>query len=150
MTYHRSVSERVLMGAMSLAIVLLCAGMLGLLATAWYPAGPLSRLTIRVVNEPRVNGDLHIEVDYCKDRQTAPSEVRWSLLDGVEIMLPSYVVTLPEGCHVRVVALPLTRAVAPGVYQLQVTGIYHIWPWREEVYIRRSPSFRLLPEAGTP
>jgi hypothetical protein len=150
MTYHRSVSERVLMGTMSLAIVLLCAGMLGLLATAWYPAGPISQLTIRVVNEPRVNGDLHIEVDYCKDRQTAPSEVRWSLLDGVEIMLPPYVVTLPEGCHVRVVALPLTRAVAPGVYQLQVTGIYQVWPWRVEVYIRRSPSFRLLPEAGTP
>jgi len=150
MSYTRTYTERALVSLVSVGITLFAITLFGLLATAWFPAGPLSRLAIRVVNTPRVGGDLNIEVDYCKDRQTAPSEVRWSLLDGVEIMLPPYVVTLPEGCHVRVVALPLTRAVAPGVYQLQVTGIYHIWPWREEVYIRRSPSFRLLPESKTP
>jgi len=149
-TAHRSYTDRALMLLMSLSVGLISLGMVGLVATAWYPPGPITRLVIRVVNEPRVNGELHIEVDYCKSRDTAPAEVRWALLDGVEIMLPPYVVTLPEGCHVRVVALPLTRAVAPGVYQLQVTGIYHIWPWREEVYTRRSPSFRLLPEAEGP
>jgi hypothetical protein len=150
MTYARSTGDRVLMSLMSVGVILISVAIVGALTTAWVPGGPLSRLAIRVIGSPRVNGDLHIEVDYCKVRSTAPAEVRWSLLDGVEIMLPPYVVTLPEGCHVRIVALPLTRAVAPGVYQLQVTGIYRIWPWRDEVYIRRSPPFRLLEEGGTP
>ena len=149
-TAHRSTADRVLMCLMSVAVGVIAASMIGLLATAWFPSGPLTRLTIRVVNEPRVNGEVHIAVDYCKSRDTAPAEVRWSLLDGVSIMLPPYVVTLPQGCHVLTVSLPLARNIAPGVYQLQVTGIYHLWPWREEVYIRRSPPFRLLPEAKVP
>lgn len=139
-----------MMSLTSVAVGLIALGMIGLLATAWFPAGPLTRLTIRVVNEPRVNGEIHIEVDYCKVRDTAPAEVRWALIDGVSVMLPPYVVTLPQGCHVIVTSLPLARNIAPGVYQLQVTGIYHLWPWREEVYLRRSPPFRLLPEMKSP
>jgi hypothetical protein len=150
MTYVRSALDRTLVVLMSVGVLIIAASLGGLFLTAWFPAGPLTRLAIRVVDTPRVNGDLHVEVDYCKSRDTAPAEVRWSLLDGVEIMLPPYVVTLPEGCHVRIVALPLTRVVTPGVYQLQVTGIYHIWPWREDVVTRRSPPFRLLPEHDTP
>jgi hypothetical protein len=147
-TAHRSVTDRALMSLVSVAVGLIFLVVVGLMATAWYPAGPLTRLAIRVVNEPHVNGEIHIEVDYCKSRDTAPAEVRWSLLDGVSVMLPPYVVTLAEGCQVRVVSLPLSRNVAPGVYQLQVTGIYHLWPWREEVYIRRSPPFRSSPSAS--
>jgi len=149
-TAHRSLTDRALMSLMSVAVGLIALGLIGLLATAWFPSGPLTRLAIRVVNEPHVNGDLHIEVDYCKSRATAPAEVRWALIDGVSVMLPPYVVTLTEGCQVRVVSLPLARNVAPGVYQLQVTGIYRLWPWREEVYSRRSPPFRLLPEPRAP
>lgn len=150
MTYARSALDRTLVRLTSAGILMIALALVALFLTTWFPMGPLTRLTIRVVDTPRVNGDLHIEIDYCKSRETAPTEVRWSLLDGVEIMLPPYVVTLPEGCHVRTVALPLTRVVAPGVYQLQVTGIYQVWPWREEVYIRRTPSFRLLPEHEAP
>ena len=150
MTYVRSSLDRALVVLMSAGILLLALALGGVFLTTWFPVGPLTRLSIRIVDTARVNGDLHIEIDYCKSRMTAPSEVRWSLLDGVEIMLPPYVVTLPEGCHVRTVALPLTRAVAPGVYQLQVTGIYEVWPWRHEVYIRRTPPFRLLPETEAP
>lgn len=144
MTYVQTSLDRALIRLTSAGIMLIAASVVGLFLTVWFPFGPLEHLTIRVVDTPRIGGDLHIEVDYCKTRSTAPSDVRWSLLDGVEIMLPPYVVTLPEGCHVRVVSLPLTPSVAPGVYQLQVTGIYRIWPWRDEVYIRRSPPFRIL------
>lgn len=134
----------------SLALAFISFVVMGGIVTAWYPAGPITRLSIRVVNSPRVNGDVHVFVDYCKASDMPPAEVRWALLDGVAVMLPPHVVTLPKGCHQTTVGIPLNRSVAPGVYQLQVTGIYHVWPWREVVYTRTSPPFRLLPEDGAP
>lgn len=144
--HHRSAKDRALVWLMSVAVGLIALFAVGLVASMWLPPGPLARLTIRVVNAPRVAGDIHVAVDYCKRSNYPPAEVRWALLDGVAIMLPPYMVTLPVGCHVIAVSLPLNRSIAPGVYQLQVTGIYRLWPWREVVYSQRSPSFRLLPE----
>jgi hypothetical protein len=142
---HRSTLDHVLVSLMSVAVGVITLSMVALLATAWWPRGPLTQLEIRVVAPPRAQGDLLVEVTYCKAWDLAPAEVRWALIDGVTIMLPPYTVTLDPGCHTRVVSLPLARAIAPGVYQLQVTGIYELWPWRHEVYIRTSPPFRLLP-----
>ncbi len=148
-TGHRSLFDHALVTMMSLAVGLITLSMVALLTTAWWPRGPLTQLEIRVTGTPRAQSDLLVEVSYCKVWNLSPSEVRWALLDGVTIMLPPYTVTLDSGCHVRVVSLPLSRVIAPGIYQLQVTGIYEVWPWRNEVYVRRSPAFRLLP-AETP
>lgn len=138
-----------------LAVVLSSSGlvfvglaMLVLVATAWYPPAPIARLSISVVGTPQATGNLLVLVDYCKRSDVPPAEVRWALVDGVTVMLPPYVVTLPSGCHQTTVSLPLSRVVPPGIYQLQVTGIYRVWPWREVVITRRTPSFRLQPPNG--
>ena len=132
----------------SLGLAFIGAAILLLIATAWYPPAPLTRLSISVVGTPRATGDLLVLVDYCKRSDVPPAEVRWALVDGVTVMLPPCTVTLPLGCHQTTVSLPLSRVVPPGVYQLQVTGIYRMWPWRDVVYTRRTPSFRLQPPDG--
>lgn len=135
--------DRLALRLAGMGLALIGLALAAVIATAWYPLPPLSRLAIRVVNAPVVNGELHIQVDYCKRYNVPPAEVRWALLDGVSIILPPYVMTLPEGCHVMTVSMPLNRSVAPGVYQLQVTGIYRLWPWRDVVYVERSAPFRI-------
>jgi len=150
MTPHLpSRGDRVAVLLSSLGLLLIGAALVLIISTTWYPQPPLSRLAVRVVNAPTVNGDVYVEVDYCKRYALPPAEVRWALVDGVTVMLPPYTVSLPVGCHVLTVALPLNRSVAPGVYQLQVTGIYRPWPWREIVHEERSAPFRLGPEPKT-
>jgi hypothetical protein len=111
-----------------------------------YPFDPITKLRISVVNQPVVGASIVAEIDYCKTRAWVPAEARWSLNNEITIVLPVQTASLPTGCQVKRIYLPIPIHVAPGAYQLQEELVYSPWPWRDFVYVVRSPMFTLRPE----
>lgn len=112
--------------------------------TVAWPFNPVTRVRIDVENTPVTAGEPIIAlVDYCKTRDWTPREVRWSLVNDVTVILTPTPVSLPVGCHVKRLLIPTSRHIAPGHYQLQEELIYQPWPWRQFVYVRRSPVFEM-------
>jgi hypothetical protein len=89
--------------------------------------------------------DLRVQIDYCKQYDMMPREVRWALTDGVTIYLPATLSIVPVGCHVGVVIIPSTPHMTPGRYQLQQAILYQIFPWRTTIERATSPTFTVLP-----
>ena len=122
--------------------------MLGLFAlvffvTMIYPWDPITKLEIRVVGESRVDTGIVVSVDYCKVRNWTPAEVRWALVNDITIVLPTTLMSMPVGCHVKQLAIPMPIHAMPGTYQLQEELIYKPWPWKAYQYVRRSQPFAL-------
>lgn len=122
--------------------------MLGLFAlvffiTMLYPWEPITRLEIQVVGESRVNAGLVVAVDYCKARAWPPDEVRWALVNDITVVLPTTLMSMPVGCHVKQLGIPMPIHAIPGTYQLQEELIYRPWPWKTYTYVRRSQPFTL-------
>lgn len=138
-------AERAWAHVNTVALVIMAVFILGLVVTSVYPWQPLTKLEIRVMNQPRPGESVIVRLDYCKGRAWVPSEVRWSLVDDVIIMLPSMQQNIPVGCHVLRVLVPTSRHVVPGIYQLQQDVIYSPWPWTTISYSRKTPSFLILP-----
>lgn len=113
--------------------------------TLWWPFDPVPKLQIAVVGPTRAGQDLRVKIDYCKAPGFVATEVRWALVDGATIMLPSTLVTLPPGCHTLTVILPSSVHMTPGRYQLRVEGIYRPWLWRELVERATSEWFEVGP-----
>jgi hypothetical protein len=110
------------------------------------PLDPVPRLELTVLGPTHAGSDLQVRVDYCKREGFAPSAVRWSLVDGVTIMLPPTIVTLAPGCRVLTLVLPGTPHMTPGRYRLRVDGVYMLYPWRSAVIeSASSPWFEVLP-----
>jgi len=109
------------------------------------PLDPVPKLALTVQEPIRAGGDLFIRVDYCKAAGYTPAAVRWSLIDGVTIMLPPTVVTLDVGCHVTTLILPSSPHMVAGRYMLRVDGIYQPYPWRTIVETAISPVFEVTP-----
>ena len=99
------------------------------------PLDPVPRLNLTVMGPTLPGGDLRVMVDYCKAEGYTPESVRWSLVDGVTIMLDPLVVTLQPGCHVTMLILPTARQMVAGVYKLRVDGIYRPYPWRSAIVV---------------
>jgi hypothetical protein len=115
-----------------------------LAVTIWYPWNPVTKLRIRVVGEPVVGRSMTVEVDYCKAREWVPDEVRFSLLNEVTISIPFSAISLPTGCHVTNVVVPLPQHIVPTRYRVQLETIYRPWPWVEIPIIRQSRIFQML------
>ena len=115
-----------------------------------YPFDPLSKVEIRVVNQPVMSGQILVEIDYCKERAWVPHDNRWSLTNDITIILPVATASLPVGCHIKRLLMPLPRHVVAGEYRLQLETIYEPWPWRAFVYVRQSPVFAITPRTETP
>lgn len=125
--------------------------MLAVLAvTIWYPWNPITTVNVRVVGTPVVGQAMTVEVNYCKVRDWVPAEVRFSLLNEVTVMLPNSPASLPVGCHVTNVVVPLPRHIVPTKYRLQLETIYRPWPWVEIPYVRQSPVFTMAAAPETP
>jgi len=127
------------------AVLALCS-MLSAASFLWTlrPLDPVPKLALTVLGPTRTGADLEVRVDYCKTEGFTPSAVRWSLVDGVTIMLPPTVVTLAPGCRVTILLLPGTPHMTPGVYLLRVDGIYTPYPWRSPIIVSASsPPFEV-------
>jgi hypothetical protein len=131
-----------------ITLTLLGLGSMLFAVTVFYPFNPITKLELRVVNAPAVGGSIVVEVDYCKAREWVPDEVRWSLNNDVTVILPVATASLPSGCNVRRVYLPLPQHIAIGNYKLQEEVVYSPWPWRSFTYVVQSPMFRLYPATG--
>jgi hypothetical protein len=114
-------------------------------ATLAWPYDPVPKLEIAVVGPTHAGGALRVHVDYCKATGYTPIEVRWALIDGVTIILPPTMVTLPVGCRVTTFILPSSPHMTPGRYQLRVNGLYQTWPWRTVIEEAISPVFEVVP-----
>jgi len=99
------------------------------------PLDPVPRLQLTVMGPTLPGGDLRVMVDYCKTEGYTPESVRWSLIDGVTIMLDPLVVTLQPGCHATLLILPTAPQMVAGVYKLRVDGIYRPYPWRAAIVV---------------
>jgi len=97
------------------------------------PLDPVPKLELTVLGPLHAGSDIRARVDYCKTEGFTPSAVRWSLVDGVTIMLPDTIVTLTPGCHVVTLILPGTPHMVPGSYMLRVDGVYAPYPWRASI-----------------
>ena len=129
------------MSVVTLVVWLACAVFLWSLR----PIDPVPKLQIAVVGETRAGSDLRVRVDYCKAEGYTPLAVRWSLIDGVTIMLPPTIVTLATGCHVTTLILPSSPHMTPARYILRVDGVYQPMPWRTIVKTAISPPFEVSP-----
>jgi hypothetical protein len=109
--------------------------------TTFWPWNPITRLNITVVGSPMAGRSLTVNIDYCKARAWAPAEVRWMLVNDVSIVLPVQTASMPPGCHIKPLLLPLPRHILPGEYRLQEELIYEPWPWKQYVYVVQSPTF---------
>ena len=117
----------------------------GLFLWSLRPIDPVPRLNIAVIGETRAGEALRVRVDYCKAPGYTPLSVRWSLVDGVTIMLPGTVVILADGCHVTTLILPSSPHMTPASYILRVDGVYQPMPWRTIVKTAISPPFEVMP-----
>jgi hypothetical protein len=113
------------------------------MVTVWYPWNPITKLRIKVLGVPVPGTTITVEVDYCKAREWVPAELRWSLLNDVVVILPASTASLPTGCHVVRILLPLPMHVVPGEYQLQEELTYRPWPWTAYEYLAQSPTFMI-------
>lgn len=110
------------------------------------PLDPVPKLELTVIGPTHAGADLKVRVAYCKTAGFTPSAVRWSLVDGVTIMLPPTIVTLTPGCHVTTLILPGTPHMTPGRYLLHVDGVYVPYPWRAPIVEpATSPVFEVIP-----
>lgn len=115
--------------------------------TIWYPWAPITSLSVRVVGRPVIGASMTVAVDYCKARDWVPAEVRFSLLNEVTVLLPlTAAASLPTGCHITNIIVPLPRHIVPTKYRLQLETIYRPWPWKELAYVRQSQVFEMQPE----
>ncbi len=128
----------------TITLALLSAIVLAFIVTIVYPWNPITSVEIRVVGTPRVGAYLTVELTYCKARAWAPSDVRWSLVNEVSIVLPATLMSFPPGCHVKRLGVAIPRHVMPGNYRLKEELHYDPWPWKSYVYERESPVFRLF------
>jgi hypothetical protein len=135
--------ERIMNRASEIALIMLALSAAGFWASMFVPAMPVTSLTLAVETGARSGSIIRVHVTYCKSYDLGPSKVRWTLKDGITIMLSEAAVTLPVGCGTRVVPLPVSAAVMPGPYVLQVEGFYSPWPWREDIIRRDSAPFML-------
>lgn len=111
--------------------------------TIVYPWDPIAKVEIAVVGQPIAGKDLIVSIDYCKSRAWTPTLVRWSLMNDVTVVLPTTTASLPTGCHVKRLAVPIPLHVAPGEYRLQEELTYQPWPWKYYTYVRQSQTFTL-------
>jgi len=119
--------------------------------TMWYPWNPLTKLELAVLGTPRVGKILEVELNYCKQRDWASHEIRWSLVNDVTIVLPrESAFNLPLGCNSKNIILMLPQHIMPTDYKLQLEVIYEPWPWTELVYTRASQRFHVLPAQEQP
>lgn len=122
---------------------LLTVVMLGFIATAIYPWNPVTRLDISLIGAQSARSALDVRIDYCKAREWTPVDVRWALVNDITIVLPTTLMSMPVGCHVKQVSVPMPIHAIPGRYQLQQEVIYRPWPWKTITYLRRTPWFQL-------
>lgn len=139
----RTTGDRVSRAIAVIALTLLSAVVVAFIVTIIYPWNPITSVEIRVVGSPHVGAYLTVEVTYCKARSWTPSDVRWSLINEVSIVLPDTPMSFPPGCHVKRIAVAVPRHVMPGDYKLKEELHYEPWPWKSYVYERESPVFRL-------
>jgi len=144
-TSHRTRPEQVLIWLASVAVGMLCVGILLLSATIWWPYHYVSRLDITVRGTPHVGGVLVAKVDYCKPVEVSPRWVRWTLINDVTIVIDDDAAGLPAGCHVTDLVFALPGVLPAGSYRLQVEGVYEPWPWRRVPYLARSQAFVIEP-----
>ena len=97
------------------------------------PIDPVTRLELTVMGPTVAGGDLRVMVAYCKAEGYTPEAVRWSLVDGVTIILPPLVVTLQPGCHTTLLVMPTARQMVAGSYRLRVDGVYRPFLWRAPI-----------------
>ena len=147
---HRTWAEQAAVWGFSGAILASWVVIVAFVVTAWYPWNPVTKLSISIVGQPRVGDDIRVRIDYCKTREWTPREVRWSLQDDIVIVLERTTMSLPVGCRVVTLTVPGSEKLVPGGYQLQEEVIYQPWPWREFLYVRRTPPFHLLPAGEIP
>jgi hypothetical protein len=99
------------------------------------PLDPVPRLNLTVMGPTVAGGYVRVMIDYCKTEGYTPESVRWSLVDGVTIMLDPLVVTLEPGCHTTLLILPTAPQMVEGTYKLRVDGIYRPYPWRSAIIV---------------
>ena len=110
------------------------------------PLDPVPKLELTIIGPTPAGADLKVRVDYCKAEGFTPTAVRWSLVDGVTIMLPPTIVTLAPGCHSTTLILPGTPHMTPGTYMLRVDGVYTPYPWRAAIIeTATSAPFEVVP-----
>jgi hypothetical protein len=145
MTHRRSLFEVVAVWMASVSTAVISIGIVGLTLTFWWPYEPVTSLEIAVLGTAHPGGTLTVRVDYCKPDEAAPTDVRWTLINDVTILLEDGTASLPAGCHVTSRIFVLSAQVPPGRYRLQVEGLYQPWPWRRVEYLRRSAPFEVAP-----
>ena len=138
--------HRGMMVVASLTLISMWAAMIVFAATAWYPWNPITTVNVRVTGQPQVGRPMYIVVDYCKARDWAPQEVRFSLVNEVTVVLPPSTLSLPTGCHTTSIRVPLPKHIVPTAYRFQLETIYQPWPWRTIQYVRQSPVFQMRPD----
>jgi hypothetical protein len=109
--------------------------------TVVYPWNPVTKVAIRVLNQPTTTGPIVVEIDYCKARAWVPELVRWSLVNDITIVLPTTTMSMPVGCHVKSLMVPTPIHLIPGNYRLKEELFYRPWPWRSIVYEIESTGF---------
>lgn len=100
----------------------------------YYSFWPFATITDKspsaVVNkEVKAGGVVIVVKDYCKYTKVSATLVR-TLIDGTAIQLPTATSTLPEGCHVFNVSIPIPEYVPTGTYVLKTTSEYKVNPLR--------------------
>jgi len=143
--YQSVTWERIAADMANIAIIVIGVGGLSAVGTLVWPYHPVPRLEIAVVGPTHAGDALRVHVDYCKTAGYNPYEVRWALLDGVTIMLPPTLVTLPPGCDQLTILLPSSPHMVPGSYKLRVQGFYAVWPWRTVIEEATSKPFEVTP-----
>lgn len=133
-----------LMGKLvNVGILILAAGSLAFAASLVVPMNPVPDLALRVLEPVQAGRPVVVEVSYRKTLNVIPAEVHWQLVDGVVITISNTVTILPQGAHTKLVMLPAVPQMTPSVYRLQVTAIYHVLPWRDEIVQASSQEFRV-------
>lgn len=122
--------------------VLVCAVIFGTYTLTW-PYEPLTRLVLQVTPVVQMGYVLPVQADYCKTMRISP-EGRWSLQDGIVVELRGGIASLPVGCAVRTVNVPLNARTPPGHYRAVVELTYAVWPWRAVRYRFESNEFVLV------